>query len=75
MVAPSDGKRVRHPERYCREVGVDVTAGGVAPGTGNLECDAAGFPRQCFDGDLGAALEGDVAVDNPDEAGETFHCP
>lgn len=52
-----------------------MAARGVTPGPGNLKCDAAGFPRQCFDGDFGAALEGDVAVDYPDEAGGAFHSP
>lgn len=45
----------------------------VAPGPGNLKGDAAGFSRQYLDGYFGAALQGDVAVHDANEAGDAFH--
>lgn len=50
-----------------------MTARIVAPGPGNLEGDAAGFSRQYLDGYFGAALQGDVTVDDANEAGDAFH--
>lgn len=50
-----------------------MAAGVVAPGPRNFKGDAAGFSRQCLDGYFGAALKGDVAVDDANEAGGAFH--
>lgn len=50
-----------------------MAAGSVAPGPGNFKGDAAGFSRQYLDGYFGAALHGDIAVYDADEAGDAFH--
>lgn len=47
----------------------------VAPGPGNLKGHAAGFSRQYLDSYFGAALQGDVAVNDASEAGGAFHEP
>lgn len=50
-----------------------MAAGSVAPGAGNFKGDAAGFSRQYLDGYFGAALQGDVTVNDADKAGNAFH--
>ena len=67
-VGPGDGEGVGHPERDGGDVGVGVGAGAVAPGADELEGDAAGFAGKGFDGDHCRAAEGDVVVEEPEEA-------
>ena len=50
-------------------------AGAVAPGAGEVEGDAAGFAGEGFDGDHGGAAEGDVVVEEPEEAEEAVVGP
>ena len=74
-IGPGDGEGMRHPEGDGGDVGVGVGAGPVAPGAGELEGDTAGLAWEGFDGDHGGAAEGDVVVEETEEAEEAVVGP